>query len=367
MLESTLSLFLFSTLILALGNSFYALFSLFLYNKSHDLYCLNYSKSFTVFTFAFVFMFLSVLYQNAWYLVLYSAFIIIALHFLLKGVLIFLNTRPGHALYSMLFFFLTGLFVLALFNAQEGVFQWSVYLVIALYYILIGHFFLRTVNSYFKLVGLGFTFLGLLNALYPLTNGLEYVSAILLGLLNTIAFFTVIGLFFLHFYNKHQQLLKKHKTLYYMSYHDHLTGLYNRHYMEKKIMQMEKRQTTPVGVIMGDLNELKTVNDQFGHFQGDALLENIAQKLKALLPTGYIGRYGGDEFLVLLPKVNETETIEIYHLLQTVNDAVKIESIHATIALGYAVKVDSKDSIKSVIIKAEKMMYQQKALMNQKG
>lgn len=58
----------------------------------------------------------------------------------------------------------------------------------------------------------------------------------------------------------------------YLSYHDNLTGLYNRHFMEKELERQELKGNLPLSVIMADVNGLKLANDVFGHAEGDKLL-----------------------------------------------------------------------------------------------
>lgn len=63
----------------------------------------------------------------------------------------------------------------------------------------------------------------------------------------------------------------------YLCYHDHLTGLYNRVFFEKSLVEFDKPRYLPIGLIVGDVNGLKLVNDAFGHHTGDLLLQKIAQ------------------------------------------------------------------------------------------
>jgi diguanylate cyclase (GGDEF)-like protein len=90
--------------------------------------------------------------------------------------------------------------------------------------------------------------------------------------------------------------------------HDALTKLYNRSFYNEELNRMERKQISPVTVIIVDLNGLKTVNDRLGHAAGDHLLGRAGEVLsKAIDKSCYAARIGGDEFAVLLPGIDERE------------------------------------------------------------
>ena len=105
---------------------------------------------------------------------------------------------------------------------------------------------------------------------------------------------------------------KIEQNLAYLSYHDQLTGLYNRRYYEEELVRLGTEDNLPLSIIMGDVNGLKYINDRYGHHLGDELLKKSAAIMqKACRGNDMIARLGGDEFIILLPKTSETDTEKI--------------------------------------------------------
>lgn len=96
---------------------------------------------------------------------------------------------------------------------------------------------------------------------------------------------------------------------------DTLTGVYNRNYFysvaNEKIIHCIKNNT-PISLIMFDLDKFKNINDTYGHFAGDLVLKNVVTICKDCLKKDYIiGRYGGEEFLIILENLKEEQVLEI--------------------------------------------------------
>ncbi|MDI6601201.1 MAG: diguanylate cyclase [Thermoanaerobacteraceae bacterium] len=145
----------------------------------------------------------------------------------------------------------------------------------------------------------------------------------------------------------------------YLSYHDSLTGLYNRRFMEEQIKRLE----LPLAVIMTDVNGLKLVNDAFGNEEGDKLLKKAAEILKeSCRKEDFIARWGGDEFLILLPRTSAKTAEEIIERIK--NRCLKDSDgpVQLSIAMGYAVKAQVSESLGQVIKEAEEWMYRHKLL-----
>ncbi|MFW6281817.1 MAG: sensor domain-containing diguanylate cyclase, partial [bacterium] len=116
-----------------------------------------------------------------------------------------------------------------------------------------------------------------------------------------------------------KKLQKEIKKNEYLSYHDQLTGLYNRRYFENKIEEFNKRGKNhkPISIIIIDIDELKTINDSFGHKEGDKYIKMSSDIInKSTREDDIIARIGGDEFAILLPDTDEDTAERIIKRIQ---------------------------------------------------
>jgi diguanylate cyclase (GGDEF)-like protein/PAS domain S-box-containing protein len=102
------------------------------------------------------------------------------------------------------------------------------------------------------------------------------------------------------------QFKENEERLRFLSIHDQLTSLYNRHYFEEEIIRLERGRHYPIGTIMADVDGLKNINDTYGHAAGDQLLIQTAAIFRSCFRAeDVVARVGGDEFSALLPGANE--------------------------------------------------------------
>lgn len=156
---------------------------------------------------------------------------------------------------------------------------------------------------------------------------------------------------------------KKNKLKYIqrLSYHDFLTGLYNKRFMDIHVKRMDEESNLPITMIVLDMDNLKVTNDSFGHKVGDNLIKEVAKTIKSCFRQDeLIGRVGGDEFLIALPNVGDKEAKKIITRIKNAIKSIKIDSTVVSISAGYAVKNHINEDIYEVQIQADNMMYMDK-------
>ncbi len=146
-----------------------------------------------------------------------------------------------------------------------------------------------------------------------------------------------------------------------ITFHDSLTGLYNRRYLEEEMERLDRREQFPLSLIMADSNGLKLVNDTYGHAVGDEMLRRIAQVLEeASVGYGPIGRWGGDEFLLLLPRTEISQAGKICKNIMELCRFSRVRDIPLSISLGMAEKTSEEQNLSDILSRAEDDMYKRK-------
>ena len=147
----------------------------------------------------------------------------------------------------------------------------------------------------------------------------------------------------------------------YLSFHDHLTDLYNRRFFEEELLRLDTLRNLPLSVIMIDVNGLKLTNDAFGHETGDRLLKKVAGIMKKECRNDdIVARLGGDEFSVILPKTDAVQAKLIMDRITGSADKENLKSIVISVAAGYATKTSPDQNIDEIIKIAENNMYSDK-------
>jgi len=158
--------------------------------------------------------------------------------------------------------------------------------------------------------------------------------------------------------NQQKQLAEKQAVI------DRLTGLPNRHAMEIFIheeMLRHNRSAQPLCLMMMDLDHFKQINDTYGHHTGDQVLKLFAHTLEALVrKTDYFARWGGEEFIILLPNTSHSEALGFAEKLRLVTEHLKhIELPSFTVSIGVA-KYQPNHSFEQWYEQADQLLYQAK-------
>lgn len=159
---------------------------------------------------------------------------------------------------------------------------------------------------------------------------------------------------------------EKQERIKYLSYHDQLTGLYNRHFFEEELKRLDVARNLPLSVVMVDVNGLKLVNDAFGHEAGDLLLQSVSNCLmKECRTDDIIARIGGDEFVILLPKTTFEDTEVIVKRIYKAIEHEKMNQVVVAVSLGWETKTAVEQDVKEVLSNAEDHMYRKKITESQ--
>lgn len=164
------------------------------------------------------------------------------------------------------------------------------------------------------------------------------------------------------------QLQQKEKVIEKLAYYDQLTGVANRALFDKfadKYLNLAKQSGLMLGLMFVDVNEFKTINDTYGHNTGDKVMTRVASLLtESTRKNDIVCRYGGDEFIVLMPEistfndyrkiVNQIDVNRKRHIVQDGYD------ISLSLSIGVSFYPDDGETIDELIEKADECMYADK-------
>ena len=153
----------------------------------------------------------------------------------------------------------------------------------------------------------------------------------------------------------------------YLSFHDSLTGLFNRRFLEEELRRIDVARNLPISIIVGDVNGLKLINDAFGHYNGDTLLKTAADVMrKVCRADDLIARWGGDEFVIVLPKTDRQAARQVLERIREKCSAIDVEMIKLSISLGLPLG-GLQDDIFRTLLAAETDMYRCKLKESQES
>jgi two-component system cell cycle response regulator len=157
-----------------------------------------------------------------------------------------------------------------------------------------------------------------------------------------------------------------------MAVTDPLTGVYNRHYMEKNMPRLFDRMRTnkhPVSALMIDIDHFKTINDTYGHFVGDQVLQEMARRFNASMRLfDMVVRLGGEEFAIILPETPYENALKVAERLRgavanepfTVRGNTGNIQLPVTMSLGVATAPQSAETPEAILQQADAALYRAK-------
>jgi len=155
-----------------------------------------------------------------------------------------------------------------------------------------------------------------------------------------------------------------------LSFHDQLTGIYNRRYFEQELERLDRSREHPIAVVSADLDGLKLINDTIGHNEGDRYLQAGAEVLKSSLRSSDIlARVGGDEFALLLPRTDRAAAeLLVNRIRRKISDYnLEQNSLPLSISLGLAVSESTDYPLEEIYRLADNNMYTDKLQQGKKA
>lgn len=163
-----------------------------------------------------------------------------------------------------------------------------------------------------------------------------------------------------------KRILDLHQSLRFAATHDFLTKLLNRPEILASLgreLSRSAREEKPVSLIMADVDHFKEINDSLGHTAGDIVLKEIAERLKSdLRPYDLVGRYGGEEFLIVLPncplEVAARRAEEIRQLVCKSEIVTTFAKVPATVSMGVTATDKTQSlTVEELLQQADRALY----------
>ncbi|MGQ9472770.1 MAG: diguanylate cyclase, partial [Candidatus Caldatribacteriaceae bacterium] len=154
-------------------------------------------------------------------------------------------------------------------------------------------------------------------------------------------------------------------TLLKLALYDQLTGLYNRRFLEEylsKELERCKREKYPLSIAFVDVDSFKTINDFYGHVFGDEVLKAVASTMQKMVrASDIVARYGGDEFVIVLPRASEESALQVMRRIAKNLRGCQISDEPFPVRISYGVYTwNGKENLAAIFQEIDRRMYRMK-------
>lgn len=164
------------------------------------------------------------------------------------------------------------------------------------------------------------------------------------------------------------ELIKKQKEIEYLSYHDQLTRFKNRHFLVEFEAEINNPDNFPLSIFSIDINDLKIINDKYGHYRGDQLIQKAAEIVQNNIPNKeFMFRMGGDEFLIFLPQTSNEDSKKIKANIEHKISESSSDEFPLSLAIGYHIKETPSLDLFDDVRRADQHMYKNKEMIKKKN
>jgi diguanylate cyclase (GGDEF)-like protein len=213
-----------------------------------------------------------------------------------------------------------------------------------------------------------------LNTSFSMSNGFPWMANnFMMPTLNpelvVVDFWIVFSvMLFFSFFISHL-FVKQHKKIMHLMQYDQMTDIYNRHGLKEKVEQIYKlsqRYNINFCVILFDVDHFKKVNDNYGHDCGDRVLKGIVNTTKSRLrDTDLFGRWGGEEFLIVLPHTDINQALIVSEKVRAAVEELEFVSddnvpFKTSISLGISMFLNIKEEFSTIVKNADLALYEAK-------
>lgn len=166
-----------------------------------------------------------------------------------------------------------------------------------------------------------------------------------------------------------EAISKHYQELEYCARFDPVTGVANRRYFAEMVeaeLARSSRYGRPLSILMMDIDHFKEINDTHGHQTGDIVLQTLYETCKGVLrEIDVVGRWGGDEFAILLPETRPATALKVAKRLRSAIESatVSLEThfpLHFSVSIGCASRIGGDDDLDTILNLADKALYDAK-------